>query len=188
MSFGRLLIVGMACAAAFASNLSGDPPFPAPDICQGSEAASFTSLSIVRLDSATAFDDYEAVPLVLGGQGGQMILYRIAMQGGNIPECVEFEINFEECLDEACDQVNPDSGYPSTQRLATYMEPEGTLTKPHFQQLLYSFGVGSLIRLRVAAGGAEDSVLLWLESTGGFVDGGSSELPDGGARDAGSLR
>ncbi len=186
MSLGRALVMAMACAASFASNLSGNPPFPEPDICQGSEAASFSSLKIVHLDSTTAFDDYETAALVLGGQGGQMILYRIAMVGDNIPECVEFEINFEECLDQLCDQVNPDTGYPSSQRLATYMEPSGILTKPHFQQLFYSYGPGSLVRLQVAAGGAEDSVLLWLDSTGSFVDAGGPQAPDGGVSDGGA--
>ncbi len=186
MSLGRALVMATACAAAFASTSSGDPPFSAADVCQGAEAASFLSLKIVHLDSATAFDDFEIAPLVLGGQGGQMILYRIAMEGDNIPECVEFEINFEECLDPLCNQVNPDTGYPSSQRLATYMESSGILTKPHFQQLIFSYGPGSLMRLQVAAGGAEDSVLLWLDSIGSIVDAGGPRAPDSGVIDGGS--
>lgn len=181
---GRVLILMGACAAALASNLSGDPPFPAPDLCEGAETASFTSLSIVKLDSPGAFSDYDVVPLVIGGQGGEMLLYRISLEGAAIPECVEFEITFEACLDMACDTVDPDSAYPSTQRLATYVEEENTVTKPHFQQLFYGFDNGALARLKVGAGGAEDSVLLWLDSTGDFVDAGPNETADAGTNDA----
>ncbi len=183
----RIVLLLGACAFSAAS-FTPEGGFPSADDCSNPSDGAIDSISLVRIDSLQPLVDKEVLPVVLGGQGGEMIQYRIALTGSDIPKCVEFRIEFDRCADENCSGTSIEGSSDVQQTLLTYKEGEGRITKTHFQEFSYFIDRGDLARLRVSfgsvgsVGSMTQSLRLWLGREAGFVDAG---LPDAGDVDAG---
>jgi hypothetical protein len=182
----RPLILGCALAASLASIGPGDDPIPEPDSCDDPTTEGVATIDFLRAAGTEQVADMETHELIYGPQGGSMLPLRFGLEGAAVPACAGFDLRVERCLDGTCTQIDDSETFPLTPSLTTYESAGGRATKEYLLILPFGFQDGALVRVTAAVGGVENSLLVWIEQEGDFVDAGPADagLPDANFADA----
>lgn len=141
------------------------PGPPAPDSCQMAGTGSATSLELLTSEGMSITDG-QALPLVWGPQGGQMIVIELQL-AGDVPGCISQESAIYE-------PATGDELYVDNEPRKTYPAGSAWVTKPIYLPFYGAYS-GDQIRVVGRAGGLEAERTVYLDYVG---------EPDAGIDDA----
>ena len=141
------------------------PGPPAPDSCEMAAAGSATSLDLLTSEGMPIAEG-QALPLVWGAQGGQMVVIELQL-AGDVPGCISQE--------SAVYQSGTGAElYLDNEPRKTYPAGSARVTKPIYLQL-FDVQPGDPVRVVGRAGGLEAERTVYLDYVG---------TPDAGVDDA----
>jgi hypothetical protein len=171
----RWVVIALA-ATQVGGLCGGGPSVPVPDECSmGASVGTVSSVEIgAAADTFTPVADGDVTPLVIGGQGGSMVVVRVRLRGANVPSCLaQRTIVYAGSGAELAEE---------NEALLTYPETDGSrTTKPLYVRMYGAIpGSGFPVVIRVIVGTIEVTRVLWMDMVG---TGSLPAIPDAGAPD-----
>lgn len=186
MSRLALVLVTVAAVPACGGGGCDGPTLPTSETCTlapGAPAPTVTAVEIGRVGPGDQFlpiTDDSVVPLVVGGQGSDMIVATLRLRGSDVGGCVAQSTVLE--------QLDGTEISGEASALVTHAAGAGVWQTGDLLLLYYSWP-GQKVRIRTTVAGASAAVELWTEYVG-EVDAPVADarpdgaLPDGGLPDA----